>query len=118
MTDPAPLGIPDDPMLVLPDPVEVAPMRWRLEPIGEIDMSNAASLTAACAPVVDLRGVTLEIDLEGLTYIDSSGIGALVGIHHALESHGSSIQVVNSSGIVGRVLELSGLLPLLGEEPS
>ena len=58
--------------------------------------------------------MTLEIDLGGLSYLDSSGIGAVVTLLRALESRGGSLHITNPSGIVARVLELSGLLPLLG----
>jgi anti-anti-sigma factor len=116
VTDPEAVG--DVPLARFPPPVEVEPGRWRIEPTGEIDMSNAAVLTTACADLLDRRDLTLELDLHGVTYFDSSGIGAVVTILRALESHGGTLHVTNPSGIVVRVLELSGLLPLLGDQPS
>jgi anti-sigma B factor antagonist len=119
MTDPEAISdSTEQPLLELAPPVQVGPRRWRIEPSGEIDMSNTQELTAACAALVDGDGVTLEIDLEGLTYLDSSGIGALVELLRAFESRGGNVHIVNPSGIVRRVLELSGLLPLLGDQAS
>jgi anti-anti-sigma factor len=109
---------PDKPILTLDGPLEVGPGRWRVELFGEIDMSNASSLTTACAALVDGSRVTLEIDLEGLTYLDSSGIGAMVVILRELESRGGSLHVLHPSGIVRRVLEISGLLELLADPAS
>jgi anti-sigma B factor antagonist len=119
MTDPETISDPSEqPMLELAPPVQVGARRWRIEPAGEIDMSNAPELAAACAALLDGEGVTLEIDLEGLTYLDSSGIGVLVELLRALESREGSLHIVNPSGIVRRVLDLSGLLPLLGDQAS
>jgi anti-anti-sigma factor len=119
MSNPEPVGdIADEPILTLRDPVEIGPERWRLAPVGEIDMSNADSLMSACDELVERSGLKLEVDLEGLTYIDSSGIGALVELLRLLESRGGSMRITNPSGIVERVLDLSGLLPLLGDQPT
>jgi anti-sigma B factor antagonist len=114
--DPEPVG--DGPTATFPAPVEVGPGRWRFEPAGEIDMANAGSLTAACADLIERRDVTLELDLAEVSYLDSSGIGAVVSVLRAIESRGGTVHITNPSGIVARVLELSGLLPLLGDQPS
>jgi anti-anti-sigma factor len=119
MSNPESVGdVADEPILTLNDPIEIGPATWRLAPAGEIDMSNADSLMSACHDLVEQRGITLEVDLSGLTYIDSSGIGALVALLRLLESRDSQMHITNPSGIVERVLELSGLLGLLGDQPS
>ncbi len=119
MTEPEAVGDdPEQPLLTIPPPVEVGPGRWRIEPAGEMDMANAESLASACAALLDLNRVTLEIDLRELRYLDSSGIGAMVTLLRALESRDGILHITNPSGIVRRVLELSGMLPLLGDQSS
>ena len=78
MTEPDAVGgAPEQPLLDSRPRWRSEPGRWRLEPVGEIDLSNAAALASACEPLLDLSGVSLEIDLRELRYLDSSGIGAI-----------------------------------------
>ena len=52
---------------------------------GEIDIASADALRNAGARAVDSLGPSdrLDVDLSGVTFIDSSGLGALVSIRNA-----------------------------------
>jgi anti-anti-sigma factor len=113
MTDPESEPTNDEALLVVPSPMEGDQGRWTIRPEGEIDMSNAPVLAAAFAEAVDRHAATLVVDLAEVTYLDSSGIGVLIEALHSIEADGGALRVVGASGIVARVLELSGLLPLL-----
>jgi anti-anti-sigma factor len=45
---------------------------------GELDMASAPTLTAALAATVD--GSPVVLDVSGLTFIDSVGVGCLFGV--------------------------------------
>jgi anti-anti-sigma factor len=77
---------------------------------GELDLSTVGPLNAAVQDAVERKPDALIFDLAGLTFMDSSGIAAL------LRAVGSvnTVQVRNPSGIVRRVIELSGLAQTLG----
>ena len=56
---------------------------------------------------------TLRIDLSGVTFMDSSGLNALIGIRTlALARH--TLVVENSSANVRRILEITGLSQAFG----
>ncbi len=74
---------------------------------GELDVASAGGLADA---LVDVAGSTLVVDLSDLTFIDSSGIGALVVARKRILADGQGQLVLSRpGGIVRRALEIVGL---------
>jgi anti-anti-sigma factor len=91
---------------------------WRgrtaiLRPRGAIDLSCATRLAASVDEVVVAGARELEIDLSGLRFIDSSGIGVLRDAH---QTFGGAIRMWGASGLVARVLEVAAAAPALNAE--
>lgn len=78
---------------------------------GEIDMSSVDLLAwgLATAPATD----KLVIDLANVTFLDSTGVAALVVAHRRAAATGRKLVVVNARGIVRRVLDITGTFPTL-----
>lgn len=77
---------------------------------GEVDVSNASELRAqADAVLADGFTGELVVDLSGVPYIDSTGIGVLVGAAHRAQEAGASLAVANPQKNVERVLGLLGV---------
>ena len=72
---------------------------------GEIDLDSRVRL-AHC-----LRGLAgkVEVDLDGVTFLDSSGISTLVTAHDSLFAAGGKLRLRNPRDNVRRVLEIVGL---------
>jgi anti-anti-sigma factor len=51
----------------------------------------------------------LEIDLSSTTFVDSSGLGALISLHKAMKARGGQLQLVNPSPTCRQLLELTRL---------
>jgi anti-sigma B factor antagonist len=84
---------------------------------GDIDMATAGELRQAGEDAItDVTG-TLRIDLSAVTFMDSSGVGALVAIRNATVDSATLI-LDNPSPRVLRVLELTGLLHTFAIEPT
>ncbi|MEO7556516.1 MAG: STAS domain-containing protein [Acidimicrobiales bacterium] len=77
---------------------------------GEIDVATAPQLTAAIASITDGPVV---LDLSGVGFMDSSGIGALLTAHDLLAAAGRQLRVGPRSPVVDRVLNVSGADDLL-----
>ena len=74
---------------------------------GELDMASADGLADA---LVEVAGSTVVVDLSGLTFMDSSGISALVIARNRILANGQGTLVVTRpGGIVRRALEIVGL---------
>ena len=80
---------------------------------GSIDLVTRQSLLDAGSAVID-RGDALVLDMAGVEFIDSTGIGALVELARAAEARGGGVTISRSSARVARVLEFSGLDRALG----
>ena len=76
--------------------------------LGEFDLAGVAlfeeELDRVRAP-----DATLVVDLRGLTFIDSSGLRALVIADQEARAAGGRCVVVRGSEQVGQVLELTGI---------
>lgn len=77
---------------------------------GELDLATVDTLSSALQEAVGHKPRVLIFDLAGLTFMDSSGIAMLLAAIPMVDS----VQVRNPSGIVRRVIELSGLAQTLG----
>jgi anti-sigma B factor antagonist len=49
------------------------------------------------------------VDLAKATFIDSAGLGALVGAHRRIRERGGSLRIVRPPALVARAFELTGL---------
>ena len=58
----------------------------------------------------------LVLDLENLTFMDSSGIGVLLGRLRTLQSRGGSLSVKNMQPPVEKLFRLSGMHRVIGIE--
>lgn len=80
---------------------------------GEVDVSNAPelreALDEALTHAAGLEGHHVCIDIAQVPYIDSTGIGVLVGTVHRGEEQGVTVSVERPQRNVARVLGLLGL---------
>jgi anti-sigma B factor antagonist len=83
----------------------------RLAVAGEVDLATCDQLrTAIQASLADAHVAELIIDLDQVTFLDSTGIRTLVqGRNHATEN-GISWYVTNPNHMVHRVLAVTGVL--------
>lgn len=81
-------------------------------PAGECDLRSRDRLTETLLAAVR-SATTVVVDLTAVTFFDSSGLHALVTAHHAALRRSGSLHVVNATGTVATVLEMTGLMELL-----
>ena len=82
---------------------------------GEVDVSNAEELRAQIdAGLADETTQQIEVDMAQVSYIDSTGIGVLVGSAHKAQDSGRVFQVLNPQPNVLRILGLLGVDEVLG----
>lgn len=87
--------------------------RDRVAVRGELDAFSAPELRA-CIDAAESGDV--ELDLGGVSFIDSSGLATVVESHQQLEREARRLVIVDRSDIVQRLLELSGLSDRLHQE--
>lgn len=76
---------------------------------GEVDVSNASELRDALDTALADGPKEVEADFAEVAYIDSTGIGVLVGAAHRAQESGSVLVVANPQKNVERVFTLLGV---------
>jgi anti-sigma B factor antagonist len=75
---------------------------------GEIDISSVAQLRQRLYELAD-NGGTLIVDMNRVTFIDSAGLGALIGTAQRAAEHGGSLLAVCSQPQPRRLLWMTGV---------
>jgi anti-sigma B factor antagonist len=97
------------------DPFGIGVSDDTLHVSGEIDMAVAAELLDAILRFgTAAERMSMSVDLGGVTFIDSVGIGALIEAHNRLESLGCQMRLANVPRCVSSVTGVLGLNDYLG----
>ncbi len=87
---------------------------------GEIDHHNAKTAREKLDGIIeDEQPVTFGLDLSGVSFCDSSGLGLVMGRMRKCLSVGSTLIIMNPSSAAHRILEIAGMdkiLKIEGEE--
>lgn len=82
---------------------------------GEIDFSNSDRVSSGIRQAVtEWSPVSVTVDLRNATFIDSTGLGALIEGYRAAAAAGIGFRVVNPSDTFCRVLTVTGLSDFFG----
>ncbi|MGQ0615950.1 MAG: STAS domain-containing protein [Acidimicrobiia bacterium] len=80
---------------------------------GELDLDGVGALTEVLASLAAQRVTTVSVDAGLVTFIDSSGLRALLQGRERLVNAGIAFQVSPASAAVTRVLDMTGTRDLL-----
>ena len=90
--------------------VRIQTVHWngtgRVALIGEIDMSNVADAETTLSDLASRR-TALTLDLVGLSYLDSQGVGMLFRLAKRAGGNGGTLTLANPRGLVRRVLDIT-----------
>lgn len=76
---------------------------------GEVDLTSVAQLRATIRSVMDEGQPHVAVDLSLVTFIDSAGLGALIGGQRQARTFRGSFTLVAPSAPVSRLFELTSL---------
>jgi anti-anti-sigma factor len=84
--------------------------------VGSLDSSWSSYLSDRIDEVVRGGALEIRVDMVGVSYLSSNGIGVLVRYHRQLAKIGGSFRIVADSESVSHVLRLTGVWQLLHDE--
>lgn len=87
--------------------------RTVLTVVGEIDMQTAPALRAQVDDL-DVAHGTLVLDLVGVDFLDSSGLGALLGIKKQQDRAGGQLLLAQVSDAVLRIIQITKMDRVFG----
>ncbi len=81
---------------------------------GELDHSAAEGLRRELDRLIDeTRAKKLLLDLSGLTFMDSSGIGLIIGRYKKMVRLGGSVAVIAANRRIDKLFDMAGLYQLV-----
>ncbi len=80
---------------------------------GELDMATAPTLRQQVVALVGHGAIDLVIDLDGVEFLDSTGLGVLVGSVKRIRTAGGQLRVVCSRRHLLNLFEITRLTEIL-----
>ncbi|MER8158191.1 STAS domain-containing protein [Streptomyces sp. NPDC094472] len=79
---------------------------------GEVDYETAPAVSAALRTALLASAEGVDVDLRAVRFWDCSGLNALLRLRREALAHGKTVTVRSPSGVVRRVLSLTGTAAL------
>jgi anti-sigma B factor antagonist len=76
---------------------------------GELDVYTAPALEEALGDLVDAGTVRVVVDLSGVSFMDSTGLGLLIKALKWTREHGGALRIVANTDRVLKVFRVTGL---------
>jgi anti-sigma B factor antagonist len=83
---------------------------YTLHPRGDIDVATVEQQRGQWLQAVgERRPQRLVIDLSEVTFLDSTGLGAIVALQRRQRAHGGVVAIANAAPPVAQILQLTGM---------
>lgn len=82
---------------------------WDISIQGELDVSTAEKLKSHLHSLADEKIVDMKINLDNLDYIDSTGLGVMIGVLKKLKIDNKEIYIINPKSNVKKIFTITGL---------
>lgn len=83
--------------------------RTVVEVAGEIDVYTAPKLREQLAELVDAGRHDIVVDMQGVEFLDSTGLGVLVGGLKRIKQHDGSMNLVCTQERILKIFRITGL---------
>ncbi|MDR3071961.1 MAG: STAS domain-containing protein [Clostridiales Family XIII bacterium] len=88
---------------------EEATGKWTYSLSGEVDIANAHDLREELENAYRKQAADIEIDASGLRYIDSTGLGTIIGVLGEMRENGHRIMLKDVRDNVKKLLKITNL---------
>lgn len=84
---------------------------------GEIDQHCVNEIREQIDRELDIKNIfSLIIDLKNVGFMDSSGLGLIMGRYKKINARGGKMKIIGQNPETDRLLELSGIKKLIDKE--
>src|SRR5690625_5053755 len=80
---------------------------------GEIDVYTADKLKEKLLPLTEEKGELVQVDLQHVTYMDSTGLGVFISAYKSAKANGTEMELINARDRVLRLFIITGLHEIL-----
>jgi anti-sigma B factor antagonist len=89
---------------------------WKVSLGGEVDASYAEEMKNNLTNMINEKPTDILLDCAQLTYLDSSGLGALVNVLKQVKEEGHSVTIVNLKPHIAKIFTITKLDTLFSIE--
>lgn len=82
---------------------------WDVKISGEVDIYTSDKMKETLNGIVDEKNIDIQIDCRDLSYIDSSGLGVLIGVLKKLKEKDKNLVIMNARSNIVKLLSITGL---------
>ena len=82
---------------------------WEVSVAGELDVSTAEELKKYLHKLVDEKNIDMRLNVEKLDYIDSTGLGVMIGILKRLKTEEKEVYIEKPKNNVRKIFSITGL---------
>ena len=83
--------------------------RWEVKVIGEVDIDSAEELKFKLVDLLSEKNRSIIINAQDMDYIDSTGLGMLIGIVKRLKSEDNDLIIASPKPGIMKLLTITGL---------
>lgn len=81
----------------------------KINPIGEVDIYTSPQLKKLVIELIEREKLNITIDAVGLEYIDSTGLGVLMGIYKKTVELEIKMKIINLKPNIYKLFDITGL---------
>jgi anti-sigma B factor antagonist len=82
---------------------------WRIKLVGEVDVASANKFREALSESYGASAADIVLDASELSYIDSTGLGVIIGSFGRMQENQHSIKIENARPNVKKLLQITSL---------
>jgi len=81
---------------------------------GEIDVYTSPKVKEALNDLINKKHYNLIVNLESVSYIDSTGLGVLIGALKKVKENNGDIKLVCTNMQLKKIFDITGLVKIFG----
>ena len=82
---------------------------WNVELTGEIDILSAGKFKERLIVIYEEKQADILLKFDQLNYIDSTGLGVIIGAYGRMKEKGHAISIMNPKPSILKLLNITGL---------
>jgi len=82
---------------------------WNVKLIGEVDIKTSQDLKALLNESLNQIETDILLDCSDLNYIDSTGLGVIIGVLNRVKKNENEIFIDNAKNNVSKLFKITGL---------
>jgi len=83
--------------------------QWDVRVLGEIDVFNSEEFKKTLMSLIEEKKINISLECEELTYIDSTGLGSMVGVLKNVRQYDGDIIIKNLKPSLLKLFKITSL---------